>query len=295
MGRAGETRGHQRNPQARLSMPEIPRKAHRTYMRPSQGEMDALLDVMYHHKMNNAQFNIKLRVSIPSTSFGIIPSDILEDILIGMAKENNESLDNLSEYSGCFKNPKVIEIVFLLSEFWCQDSATKYQAVEILNRFMILHIKVLYESNVKSMKIQRASQTKKWSSIKDDLCDTFLLHLVSCIQIASKLHFHCHIINNNMVLQFLQSAGYKYRKSDLLKSELTVLRTLHFNVNLLSPFNYVDILLEVLGHNGCPLSLEQLRGMCLKVMDFVYLTRNSIYEILLKMSIDHPTPSSLQR
>ncbi|KAM8945595.1 cyclin N-terminal domain-containing protein 1 [Pelodytes ibericus] len=245
--------------------------------------------------MDRAQFQTKVGFSTPGTVFGVASSDILEDILVYLAKENEQGLKDILEYTGCFKDQKIVELVFLLSEFWSQDSAIKYQAVEILDRFMILHVDELYNSSVEGRKITDASHAKTWNSITSSLCDMFVLHLVSCIQIASKLYFHCHIINNNTVLQFLKSAGYKYSKGDLLKSELTVLRTLHFRVNLLSPFNYIELLLEVLGHNGCSLSLDHLYGMCLMVLDLVYLLRNPIYDMLLKESIYLSTPTRLQR
>lgn len=55
------------------------------------------------------------------------------------------------------------------------------------------------------------------------------------------------IINSNAVIQFLRSAGYSYTKKDLLQSEMTVLKTLDFHINIQSPFTFVEMLLEVLG------------------------------------------------
>ncbi|MEE6508409.1 hypothetical protein FKM82_020878, partial [Ascaphus truei] len=231
----------------------------------------------------------------PGTIFGVLSSDILEDVLIDLAKENEQCLSHLSEYAGCFKDPKIIELVFLLAELWCQDSSTKYQAVEILDRFMISHVEKLYSSTAESRKNTETAPAKTWSSLKADLCDTFMLRLASCIQIASKLHFHCHVVDNNTVLQFLKSAGYKYLKEELLRSELTVLKTLEFRMNLASPFTYVEMLLEVLGHNGCSVSLKDLRDMSVKVLDLVYLLKNPIYDMLLKATVELSTPSDLQR
>ncbi|KAM4691879.1 cyclin N-terminal domain-containing protein 1 [Rhinophrynus dorsalis] len=240
----------------------------------------------------------------PGTLFGFVSSDILEDVLIDLAKENDQGISCLSEYTGFFKEQKIIgercvyfisEMIFLLSDVWCQDSSTKYQAVEILDRFMLLRIEELYKSSAEYKKTTDTSEVQSWSSMKADLCNTFLLHLVSCIQIASKLSFYSHIINNNKVLKFLQSVGYKTSKEEILKSEITVLKTLHFHVSLLSPFNYIEMLLEVLGHNGCTLSLKELREMCIMILDLVYLLRNPLYDMLLKASVDLSTPSNLQR
>ncbi|KAG8565924.1 hypothetical protein GDO81_013032 [Engystomops pustulosus] len=186
-------------------------------------------------------------------------------------------------------------MVFLLSEHWGQDHSTKYQAVELLDRFMILHVENLYKSSAESLNVKEPSHVKSWGSIKGRLCKKFLLYLASCIQITSKLHFHCNIINNYMVLQFLRSAGYSYKKEDPLKSELTVLKTLNFCINVHSPFAYVEMLLEVLEYNGCSLQLKDVHSTCRMILDLVYLLRAPIYEAVLKASVDLSTPTSLQR
>lgn len=240
--------------------------------------------------MNQVSIKSK-RASQPGTIFGIAPCDVIEDILLGLANDNEHTLGHLSEHAGSFKQPKVIEIVFLLSEHWGQDNSTKYQAVELLDRFMILHVEELYKSSAESLNVLEG---QRWSSIKDILCDMFMLHLASCIRITSKLHFHNNVINNHMALQFLRSAGYSYKKEDLLKSEITVLKTLNFRINIHSPFTYVETLLEVLGHNGCSLRLKDVYDMCVMVLDLVYLLRTPLYEAILKASVDHSIPTSLQ-
>lgn len=242
-------------------------------------------------RMNQLAIKSK-RASQPGTIFGIAPFDVIEDILIDLANDNEHTLGHLSEHAGSFKHPKVIELVFLLSEHWGQDNSTRFQAVELLDRFMILHVEKMYKSSAESLNIMEG---KRWGSITASLCDMFMLHLASCIQITSKLHFHNNIINNHMVLQFLRSAGYSYKKEDLLRSELRVLKTLNFCINIHSPFTYVEMLLEVLGHNGCSLRLKDVHDMCVMVLDLVYLLRTPIYEAILKASVDLSTPTSLQR
>ncbi|KAM5135405.1 cyclin N-terminal domain-containing protein 1 isoform 2-T3 [Mantella aurantiaca] len=195
--------------------------------------------------MNQLPFKTKRFSKMPCTIFGIAPIDILEDILASLADDNEQVLENLSVHTGCFKQPKVIELVFFLAEHWCQDSSTKYQAVELLDRFMILHIKQLYKSSTENRILMEI--TERWASAKANLCERFILYLVSCIQITSKMNFHYHIINNNVAIQFLRSAGYSYKKEDLFRSEMTVLKTLSFHINVQSPFTFVEMLLEVLG------------------------------------------------
>ncbi|XP_072502681.1 cyclin N-terminal domain-containing protein 1 isoform X2 [Notamacropus eugenii] len=129
-----------------------------------------------------------------------------------------------------------------------------------------------------------------WRTRKEELCNTFVLRLVSCVQLASKLSFHYKIVSNVTVLNFLQALGYLYTKEELLESELAILKSLNFQINLPTPLAYVEMLLEVLGYNGCLVSAKQLHGTCLTLLDLVYLLHEPIYESLLRASIENFTP-----
>lgn len=61
--------------------------------------------------------------------------------------------------------------------------------------------------------------------------------------------FPPQIVNSDTALQFLQSLKYSYTKQELLESELAVLKTLHFQINVSTPLAYVELLLEVLGES----------------------------------------------
>lgn len=59
--------------------------------------------------------------------------------------------------------------------------------------------------------------------------------------------FPPQIVSNITVLNFLQALGYICTKEELLESELDVLKSLNFQINLPTPLAYVEMLLEVLG------------------------------------------------
>lgn len=52
--------------------------------------------------------------------------------------------------------------------------------------------------------------------------------------------------------------------------------------------------ISVLGHNGCLLPAKPLHQMCTQLLDFSYLTRDPIYDTLLRVAIENPEPSRLQ-
>ncbi|NXG71031.1 CNTD1 protein, partial [Baryphthengus martii] len=186
------------------------------------------------------------------------------------------------------------EFIFLLSEKWHLDQSTKYQAVELLERFMIKQVEQIFQSSEENVKSCDQGQGSSWSSPKDQIYDTFVLRLVTCVQLASKLSLHYNVVNSDTALQFLQSLKYSYTKQELVESELAVLKTLRFQINVSTPLAYVELLLEVLGHNGCLLPAEPLHEVCLQLLDFSYLTRDTIYSTLLEIAIENPAPSKLQ-
>ncbi|XP_057235508.1 cyclin N-terminal domain-containing protein 1 isoform X2 [Malurus melanocephalus] len=223
---------------------------------------------------------------------GVAP-EIIEDTLIHLATENEQYLSELPEQAGYFRETRIVEFIFLLSEKWHLDLSTRYQAVELLERFMIKQVEQMCESRGNS-KDRAQGQGNSWSSVRDQIANTFVLRLVSCIQLASKLSLHYSRVTSDTALKFLQSLKYSYTKQELLESELAVLNTLHFHINVSTPLTYVELLLEVLGYNGCLLPVKPLHQLCVQLLDFCYLTRETIYDTLLKVAIENSTPSKLQ-
>uniref|UniRef100_A0A8C3MFT6 Cyclin N-terminal domain-containing protein n=1 Tax=Geospiza parvula TaxID=87175 RepID=A0A8C3MFT6_GEOPR len=218
---------------------------------------------------------------------GVAP-EIIEDTLIHLATENEQYLSELPEQAGCFKETRIVEFIFLLSEKWHLDQSTRYQAVELLERFMIKQVEQMCDDRGSTQ-----GQRSSWSSVRDQITNTFVLRLVSCVQLASKLSLH-YSVSHDTALTFLQSIKYSCTKQELLESELAVLNTLHFRISVSTPLAYVELLLEVLGYNGCLLPAKPLHQLCVQLLDFCYLTRETIYDTLLKIAIENSTPSKLQ-
>ncbi|XP_019406015.1 PREDICTED: cyclin N-terminal domain-containing protein 1 isoform X2 [Crocodylus porosus] len=270
---------------------------------------------------------------LPGLAFGAAAPELLEAALLRLAADNERRLRELPAAAGCFREPRATgqqrlrprpcltlplarrallsaprpsppagtpsallsaELIFLLAEKWRLDLPARYQAAEIFNRFMIKQVQEMYNSTKEPGESSEQENSHSWNSLKAQMHDTFMLRLASCIQLASKLSFHYSIVNNNTVLKFLQSLDYSFTKQELLESELAVLKGLHFQINVPTPLAYVELLLEVLGHNGCLLSLKQLHEMCVHLLDLTYLMRDVIYNTLLKTSIENSTPNELQ-
>ncbi|TEA40095.1 cyclin N-terminal domain-containing protein 1 [Lagenorhynchus albirostris] len=230
--------------------------------------------------------------SLSDFQFGAVATETIEDALLHLAQQNEQAVQEAAGRMGSFRETRIVEFVFLLSEQWCLEKSVSYQAVEILERFMVKQA----ENICRQATIQLREKTgpQNWRALKEQLFNKFILRLVSCVQLASKLSFHYKIISNVTVLNFLQALGYLHTKEELLESELDVLKSLNFQINLPTPLAYVEMLLEVLGYNGCLVPATQLYATCLNLLDLVYLLHEPVYESLLRASIENSTPSQLQ-
>ncbi|XP_003414306.1 cyclin N-terminal domain-containing protein 1 [Loxodonta africana] len=232
-------------------------------------------------------------VSLSDFHFGAVATETIEDALLHLAQQNEQAVQAAVGRRGSFRETRIVEFVFLLSEQWCLEKSVSYQAVEILERFMVKQAENICRQATLQLRDEK-TEPQNWRALKEQLFNKFILRLVSCVQLASKLSFHYKIISNVTVLNFLQALGYQHTKEELLESELDVLKSLNFQVNLPTPLAYVEMLLEVLGYNGCLVPATQLHATCLTLLDLVYLLHEPIYESLLRASIENSTPSQLQ-
>ncbi|XP_012892918.1 PREDICTED: cyclin N-terminal domain-containing protein 1 [Dipodomys ordii] len=185
--------------------------------------------------------------SVSDFQFGAVATETIEDTLLHLAQQNEQAVQEAAGRMGSFRETRIVEFVFLLSEQWCLEKSVSYQAVEILERFMVKQAEDICMKAPIQLRANEKTESWNWKALKEQLFNKFILRLVSCVQLASKLSFHYKIISNITVLNFLQALGYLYTKEELLESELDVLKSLNFQINLPTPLAYVEMLLEVLG------------------------------------------------
>ncbi|XP_062383019.1 cyclin N-terminal domain-containing protein 1 isoform X2 [Sardina pilchardus] len=213
--------------------------------------------------------------------FGEATFEILSDFLTNINNKNRLNLESLSANCGHFKKKELVEYIFLLCKEFKLDPLVGYHAVEILERFMIKHIEDLLSVPTAQGASAGGGDENMEELVFQSIRPKFSLIILSCVQLASKLSLHCKIVDNNIAMRFLQSAGYSITKDTLMSSELVVLKTLNFNLSATNPLTYVETLLEVLSHNECSMALEDMHHVCKAVLQFTFLQRTSIYQALL--------------
>ncbi|XP_072229598.1 cyclin N-terminal domain-containing protein 1 [Leuresthes tenuis] len=220
--------------------------------------------------------------------------DLLSDLLINSNKRNKDNLNSLPICSGSFKEKRLVEYIFLITQELGLDPLVGYHAVELLQRFMVKHLWDLLTAPTPQG--AAAAEPRSYEDvIFDKLKDKLPLILFSCVQLANKLSLHCHMINSSTAVRFLHSVGLSVSKQTVLESELMVFKTLEFNLNVLNPLTYVEILLEVLGHNEPSIPVERIYNLCHPVLRFITLQRTAIYDALLRVTAQCVCPSREQR
>uniref|UniRef100_A0A8C4F043 Cyclin N-terminal domain containing 1 n=1 Tax=Dicentrarchus labrax TaxID=13489 RepID=A0A8C4F043_DICLA len=161
-------------------------------------------------------------------------------------------------------------------------------------RFMVKHLTDLLTTPPRQGAASESPRSHE-DAVFAKLQEKFPLIIFSCVQLASKLSLHSHIIDNNTAVRFLHSVGYSVSKQTVLESELMILKGLEFRLNAPNPLTYVEILLEVLGHNEPSIPVERLYHLCHHVLQFVSLQRTAIFNSLLVMTTQCVSPSTEQR
>ncbi|KAM6963494.1 cyclin N-terminal domain-containing protein 1 [Tautogolabrus adspersus] len=220
--------------------------------------------------------------------------DLLTDFLINLNKRNKDNIQSLSECSGTFKKKKLMEYIFLITKEMRLDPLAGYHAIELLQRFMVKHLTDLFTTPTPQGAAADPPRSYE-GAVFDKLKEKFPLIIFSCVQLASKMSLHSHMIDTSTAVRFLHSVGLSVSKKAVLDSELLVLKGLEFRLNSPNPLTYVEILLEVLGHNEPSTPVDRLYPLCHHVLQFVSLQRTAIYDSLLAITVQWGSPSTEHR
>ena len=215
--------------------------------------------------------------------FGISASQ-LHSSLLSLAKDNEGLMVNFhsAKNQGPFREShRCVLFIFQLAHRLGLSPAAQYNAMELFSNFVSLHIKELY-THVKT--VNQSESPISWEQVENRLKHQIILRAVSCLQIASKTDSHYNAVGLRKARTFLASCGFRYAPSSLIQSEIRVLRTIDYRVHHPTPVHFIEALLEVVGRrsNG-DLPVNQLYGVCLKVMEVVYLTWETVYSSLREL------------
>lgn len=126
------------------------------------------------------------------------------------------------------------------------------------------------------MASKTSSSPIKWDDVEKRLRHQVILRAVSCVQLASKLGSHYHLVTLNKARSFLTSCGFRYAPTSIVQSEIRVLKTLNYHVHYPTPLEYIEVLLGSLVHNNKAVPVKHLHALSLKILDIYHLRRSQI-------------------
>ena len=183
----------------------------------------------------------------------------------------------LDKCEGVFRDGRPIAYFMCMSEHFNLPPDIRYRAIEIFHSFMSRHISELYHH----VQLSQTSQSPiSWETVEARLKHQVTLRALTCLQLASKLSLHYKIINLSRARSFLAACGFRYAPASLIQSEIRILKTLDYRIHGPTPLDFVEVLLETLGHNDPSLPIKQLHGVGIKILDVYYLSSVVLHEKL---------------
>lgn len=209
---------------------------------------------------------------------------LLQQSLQSLAQLNIEAISSYKEdkCEGTFRSGKSLDYFIHLSCYFNLPPDIKYRALELFHKFMTKHVCELYE-HVQSS--QQTSSPINWETVESRLKHQVILRALSCLQLASKLSLHYKIISINRIRSYLTNCGFRYASSSLVQSEIRILKTLDYRVHDPTPLDFIEVLLEALGHNDSSFPIKQLYGVSTQVLDIYYLSCTDIVNKLRKRAL----------
>lgn len=138
---------------------------------------------------------------------------------------------------------------------------------------MAFHLREIHEAIKKN-------SCKDWKPIIKKIQDQIILRSLTCVQIANKFSNGKSIIKLSDIRDQLAELGYKFSFESILNSELRVLKYLDYRLNIITPYNVVETLLEILGHNLKNSEPKALYIVAIRLLESFYFAKEKIYEKL---------------
>ncbi|KAJ9580184.1 hypothetical protein L9F63_004127 [Diploptera punctata] len=151
--------------------------------------------------------------------------------------------------------PATIQIVFSMTKYLQQPPEVRFLAVEVFDRFMTRHYLQLHSCIWNKSDIVDKEKQRQWDRVKERVRNQFVLRVMSCVQLASKLVNNSKGITCDKAVKFLTKIGNNFTIRSVVLSERRVFQTLDFKV----------------------LNLDILYNICVSVLDVCYIQHGEIY------------------
>ncbi|XP_077533658.1 cyclin N-terminal domain-containing protein 1-like isoform X2 [Haemaphysalis longicornis] len=212
----------------------------------------------------------------------VFSPELLDDVLSNLAKRNDEAVRNPEEYLDYLSPSTTVELVFQTCARLKLPISVQLTAVEFLDRFLVQHVRDLRQQLGHPSGPAAAASNVSWDDVVTRLRGQVTLRLLSCIQLASKMSSTVRGVTIEDVRRMLQAFSDSYGTQSVLQSELRVLTTLRYRLDVATPLVYAGVLLDVIGHNDPSFNPRDLYPTTLRLLQGFYVVRHKVYERAFK-------------
>ncbi|XP_064459642.1 cyclin N-terminal domain-containing protein 1-like isoform X2 [Ornithodoros turicata] len=202
----------------------------------------------------------------------LVGKDLLQDVLCTLAKKNDYAVNHPEEFQDHLSHGQTVEFIFQACTRWDLPLPAHFLAVEYFDRFLVRHIRDLRQ-DVATSNGPRIT----WESVMERVSEQVVLRALSCIQIASKMVSSGKAVTLKDVHALVKSSGHVYSMNSVLMSELRVLRTLDYRLQIDSPLDFIEILLDIISCNDADFSPKDVYPVALQLLRAFYFMRKEIY------------------
>lgn len=211
-------------------------------------------------------------------SFHRSSQDILLQQVAIFVEKNTKFILSSSSRLGNFKCEAATTLIFAFCERLCQPLEVKYMTCELFDRFMTKHIADLRQYVVETTKPSK--RKSDYMEILKKVETQAILRMLSCIQVASKISSISSVVRIRDVGNMLRLAGNCYSPQIILNSEIRILKTLDYKVNVDTAFTFIELALAILEYKISTFNVSKLQDPCIKILDVIHLKKRRIYSQL---------------
>ncbi|XP_063224596.1 cyclin N-terminal domain-containing protein 1-like isoform X2 [Bacillus rossius redtenbacheri] len=169
----------------------------------------------------------------------------------------------------------VVQVVFTAAHALHQPTTVRYLALEMFDRFVRLLFAQLRDYT-RAGAGRDVSRSRQWLRVLARTRSQTALRVMSCLQLASKLHRSTQALSPASVQSFLRQMGQPFSRHSIMASERRVLKTIHFQFGV-PACTYLQHLVGCLQQLApCP-DPSQLYSTALAVLDLSFLSHHQVF------------------
>ncbi|XP_008556728.1 cyclin N-terminal domain-containing protein 1 [Microplitis demolitor] len=185
----------------------------------------------------------------------------------------------------------VIKILFMIMKHFGLNTNTKYLALNLYQKFTENQFQKIYKEN------RHDKSFNEWKFMRNKIVNLAKLRLMTCIQLASKLDSYCTCFGISKVLSALElidqlkNQQHEYSFETVLYSEFEVFKMIHYQIQFITPLDYIEILLSLLNFQN----LSELRSITIDILDLTFLQHQQLLSQLKLIKFSSITKKTSKR